>query len=65
MLTSHSIYCVRLTILFFLFSFVCSAGTRTFVHEKIFDAFVAEATRLAKERTVGCPFDANVKQGIK
>ncbi|XP_055322717.1 aldehyde dehydrogenase X, mitochondrial-like [Sitodiplosis mosellana] len=41
----------------------CCAGTRTFVHEKIFDAFVAESTRLARERKVGSPFDASVQQG--
>lgn len=41
----------------------CCAGTRTFVHEKIFDAFVAEATKLARERKVGCPFDSTVQQG--
>lgn len=41
-----------------------SAGTRTFVHEKIYDAFVAEATKLARERKVGSPFDANIQQGL-
>jgi len=41
----------------------CCAGTRTFVHEKIFDEFVAEATRLARERKVGSPFDGTVQQG--
>lgn len=40
-----------------------SAGTRTFVHEKIFDAFVAEATKLARARKVGSPFDASTEQG--
>lgn len=34
------------------------------MHEKIFDAFVTEATRLARERTVGCPFDASIQQGL-
>lgn len=41
----------------------CCAGTRTFVHEKIFDEFVAEATKLARERKVGNPFDGSVEQG--
>lgn len=41
----------------------CCAGTRTFVHEKIFDEFVAKATALARERKVGCPFANGVKQG--
>lgn len=43
--------------------FHLSAGTRTFVHEKIFDKFVAESARLAKERKVGSPFEASVEQG--
>lgn len=42
---------------------IYSAGTRTFVHEKIFDAFVAEATKLANNRKVGSPFDASTAQG--
>lgn len=42
---------------------VFSAGTRTFVHEKIFDAFVAEATKLAKALKVGSPFDVSTQQG--
>lgn len=42
-----------------------SAGTRTYVHEKIFDAFVAESTKLARARKVGSPFDASVQQGFK
>lgn len=44
--------------------FLCSAGTRTFVHEKIFDAFVAEATKLAQAHKLGCPFDQTVTQGL-
>lgn len=42
---------------------VCCAGSRTFVHEKIFDRFVAKATELAKTRKVGNPFDSSVQQG--
>lgn len=41
-----------------------SAGTRTFVQEEIFDAFVAEATKLAQARKLGCPFDLTVHQGL-
>lgn len=41
----------------------CCAGTRTFVHEKIYDKFVAEATKLARERKVGDPFDSSNDQG--
>lgn len=42
---------------------VCCAGSRTFVHEKIHDAFVAKATALARERKVGNPFDPKTHQG--
>jgi len=41
----------------------CCAGTRTFVHEKIFDKFVIRAAELARERKVGNPFDDNTAQG--
>ncbi|XP_004524261.1 aldehyde dehydrogenase X, mitochondrial isoform X3 [Ceratitis capitata] len=41
----------------------CCAGSRTYVHEKIYDQFVAKATALAKARKVGNPFDETVKQG--
>lgn len=41
----------------------CCAGSRTFVHESIYDEFVKRAVKLAKERIVGCPFDENTQQG--
>lgn len=41
----------------------CCAGTRTFVHEKIYDEFVKKATLKAKSRKVGNPFEAGVQQG--
>lgn len=41
----------------------CVAGSRTFVHEDIYDEFVRRATQLAKERKVGSPFDSTVQQG--
>lgn len=41
----------------------CCAGSRTFVHEKIYDAFVKKAVELAKEKVLGCPFDAKTTQG--
>lgn len=40
----------------------CCAGTRTYVHEKIYDAFVEKATALAVARKVGDPFDESVVQ---
>ena len=41
----------------------CCAGSRTFVHEKIYDEFVKKATALAAARKVGNPFDEGVEQG--
>jgi aldehyde dehydrogenase (NAD+) len=41
----------------------CCAGSRTFVHENIYNAFVQRATELAKARRVGNPFEKNVQQG--
>lgn len=41
----------------------CCAATRTYVHEKIYDQFVAKATALAKQRKVGNPFDKDTVQG--
>uniref|UniRef100_A0A0A1WNJ9 Aldehyde dehydrogenase X, mitochondrial n=1 Tax=Zeugodacus cucurbitae TaxID=28588 RepID=A0A0A1WNJ9_ZEUCU len=41
----------------------CCAGSRTYVHEKIYDKFVAKAVAAAKARKVGDPFDESVKQG--
>ncbi|CAF1401154.1 unnamed protein product [Rotaria magnacalcarata] len=41
----------------------CTAGSRTFVHSKIYDKFVARSVELAKNRVVGDPFDASTEQG--
>jgi len=41
----------------------CCAATRTFVHEKIYDKFVARATELARARKVGNPFEESTVQG--
>ncbi|XP_067619272.1 aldehyde dehydrogenase, mitochondrial [Eurosta solidaginis] len=41
----------------------CCAGSRTYVHEKIYDKFIAKAVAAAKARKVGNPFDESVKQG--
>ncbi|KAJ9583103.1 hypothetical protein L9F63_022546, partial [Diploptera punctata] len=42
---------------------VCCAGTRTFVHESIYDEFVKKATIRAQNRKVGDPFTEGVEQG--
>lgn len=41
----------------------CCAGSRTFVHESIYEEFVRRAVKLAKERIVGDPFDEKTQQG--
>ncbi|CAF2571897.1 unnamed protein product [Rotaria sp. Silwood2] len=41
----------------------CTAGSRTFVHSKIYDEFVARSVELAKNRVVGDPFDPSTEQG--
>ena len=41
----------------------CIAGSRTFVHSKIYDEFIAKSVALAKKRIVGDPFDSNTQQG--
>merc|ERR1711981_918735 len=49
--------------LFFNQGQCCCAGSRIFVHEDIYDAYVAKATEKAKARTVGDPFDEANMQG--
>lgn len=41
----------------------CCAGTRTFVHESIYDEFVKKAAAKAKTRKVGDPCQTGVDQG--
>ena len=41
----------------------CSAGTRTFVEESIYDEFVKKSIEMARERELGDPFDSDVEQG--
>lgn len=48
----------------FEFRFVLiSAGSRTYVDEKIYDEFVQRSVERAKKRVVGDPFDENTEQG--
>lgn len=42
---------------------ICCAGSRTFVHEKIYDEFVKRSVALAKARKVGNPFEKGTQQG--
>ncbi|KPM07722.1 aldehyde dehydrogenase X, mitochondrial-like protein [Sarcoptes scabiei] len=41
----------------------CCAGTRTFVHESIYDEFVILSAELAQKRKVGNPLDEKTVQG--
>ena len=45
-----------------MYNLGCCAGTRTFVHESIYDKFVEKATELARQRKLGDPF-GEVDQG--
>ena len=49
--------------LFFNHGQTCSAGSRTFVHEDIYEEFVKKATEQALKRIVGDPFDSATMQG--
>ncbi|XP_065169832.1 aldehyde dehydrogenase, mitochondrial-like [Atheta coriaria] len=49
--------------LFFNAGQVCTAGSRTFIEEKIYDEFVERSVGRAKQRVVGNPFDVNTEQG--
>ncbi|PLN84631.1 aldehyde dehydrogenase [Aspergillus taichungensis] len=43
---------------------ICTATSRIFVHEKIFDTFAQAFRRyVAKTQVIGCPFDAKTYQG--
>lgn len=49
--------------LFFNQGQCCSAGSRTFVQDTIYDEFVKKSVQRARSRTVGNPFDDTVEQG--
>ena len=42
---------------------VCCAGTRTFVQEEIYDAFVEKSKALAEKRVSGSPLDLTTENG--
>ena len=42
---------------------VCSAGSRTFVHEDIYDEFVAKATAMAVAKKVSNPLTDGCENG--
>lgn len=43
----------------------CCAGSRAFVHERIYDEFVKRLAAKATARRVGCPFDEDTEQGAQ
>ncbi|XP_023004848.1 aldehyde dehydrogenase family 2 member B4, mitochondrial-like [Cucurbita maxima] len=49
--------------LFFNQGQCCCAGSRTFVHERIYDEFVEKSRARAQRRVVGDPFKKGVEQG--
>ncbi|KAG6461768.1 hypothetical protein O3G_MSEX012842 [Manduca sexta] len=51
------------TALFYNMGQCCTAGSRTFVEDKIYDKFVELSAERAKRRVVGDPFKPEVEQG--
>ncbi|KAL3654075.1 hypothetical protein CASFOL_003756 [Castilleja foliolosa] len=49
--------------LFFNQGQCCCAGSRTYVHEKVYDEFLEKAKARALKRAVGDPFKAGIEQG--
>ncbi|KAF8086773.1 hypothetical protein N665_0613s0041 [Sinapis alba] len=49
--------------LFFNQGQCCCAGSRTFVHERVYDEFVEKAKARAINRAVGDPFKSGIEQG--
>ncbi|XP_061372308.1 benzaldehyde dehydrogenase, mitochondrial-like isoform X2 [Gastrolobium bilobum] len=49
--------------LFFNQGQCCCAGSRTFVHERVYDEFVEKAKARALKRVVGDPFKGGIEQG--
>ncbi|KAI3866077.1 hypothetical protein MKX03_003539 [Papaver bracteatum] len=49
--------------LFFNQGQCCCAGSRTFVHEKVYDEFLEKSKARAMKRVVGDPFQKGVEQG--
>ncbi|XP_014241818.1 aldehyde dehydrogenase, mitochondrial-like [Cimex lectularius] len=48
---------------FFNMGQCCCAGTRVYVHEKVYDEFIEKSKKKAMERVVGNPFDPQTEHG--
>lgn len=44
---------------------ICCAGSRTYVHEDIYDEFVRKSVERAQRKTVGDPYDASNENGAQ
>jgi acyl-CoA reductase-like NAD-dependent aldehyde dehydrogenase len=44
---------------------MCTAGSRTYVHEDVYDEFLRKAVDRAKAKTVGDPWDAVNESGAQ
>jgi hypothetical protein len=42
---------------------VCTAGSRTYVHESIYEDFIRRSAERCASRTTGDPFDARIENG--
>lgn len=49
--------------IFFNMGQVCTAGSRTYVHEDIYDEFVKKAVARAKSKVIGDPYDVKSEYG--
>lgn len=58
----YAVECAHTAIMFNMGQ-VCTAGSRTFVQEDIYDEFVKRSTARAKSRTVGDPFEPTSESG--
>lgn len=54
---------LSITLLMLLQGQCCCAGSRTFVHERVYDEFVEKARARAMKRAVGDPFKSGIEQG--
>ena len=59
----HAVEQAHFALFFNLQGQCCCAGSRTFVHERVYDEFVEKAKARAMKRIVGDPFKGGIEQG--